>query len=291
VEKHLLVAVSEDKRALYGARFVGHFFSNKEGMKITLFYTTPKPPQLWENERSHETVAQQQEQARQYEKKGRRALESGRAELRAHGFKDEQLESKLLARRYSKVMDIVQEAHMGLYDAVVLGRRGLSWIEEAFEESVTKGILEQEFTFPIWMCRQHDLERRNVLVCVDGSDESLRIVDHVGFMLRDEPGHDVTLLMVDTGKSAEGREPEAVLAKSRDTLLANGVPEERVRNLVLKGSNVIKTIKKEAEEGRYAVVAVGRTGAGQGLLQKIFMGSVSWGLFRELEGLTLWVSR
>ena len=52
---------------------------------------------------------------------------------------------------------------------------------------------------------------------------------------------------------------------------------------------VRKAILDEAEQGRYAAVAVGRTGAGQGLLEKIFMGSVSDTLFRELERAALWV--
>ena len=57
-ERHLLVTVSEQQSALYGVQFVGHFFSNKEGLKITLFYTAPKPPVLWEGERTRESVRQ-----------------------------------------------------------------------------------------------------------------------------------------------------------------------------------------------------------------------------------------
>lgn len=291
MEKHFLVTVSEDKRALYGARFVGTFFEEKESLRITLFYTAPRPPHLWEGERSHESVALQQEQARQYEAKGHRAIRAAQAELRALGVADDRMDSKLLVRQYSKVMDIVQEAAKGMYDAAVFGRRGLSWLEEAFEESVTAGLLEQEIRFPLWICRKTEGERRHVLVCLDGSEPSYRIVDHVGYVLADEPRHDVTLMMV-AGKGASGeKDPERVFAKGRELLSVHDVSAERVQSRVVEAASVVKAIKKEADAGRYAAVAVGRTGSGQGFLQKIFMGSVSSALARELEGAALWVSR
>lgn len=293
MEKHLLVTVSEDKRALHGARFVGHLFRNKERLKITLFYTAPRAPHLWEGERSSESVALQRDQARVYEAKGRNAINAAKAEFHALGFKDDQLDFKLLVRKYSKVMDIIQEAQQGLYDAAVLGRRGLSWLEEAFEESVTKGLLEQGASIPLWICRKTDPDRRHVLVCLDGSDPAYRIVDHVGFILKEEPEHHVTLLTVAGKGMPEGKDPEMIQDRARKLLADSGWPDERVRSMILESGSVVKTIAKETEAGRYAAVATGRTGTGQGFLGKIFMGSVSWGLFRELGGggAALWISR
>lgn len=185
MEKHFLVTVSERKSVFYGVRFMGHLFSNKEEMRVTLFYTAPRPPTVWTEERTHESVAESERQAKQFEVKGRDALETAKEELIKLGFKRECIGTRFQVRRFSKVEDIIQEGAQGLYDAVILGRRGLSLLEAAFDESITKKLLKEKINFPIWICRMPDLERKNVLVCVDGSEPFSRMADHVGFILGD----------------------------------------------------------------------------------------------------------
>lgn len=289
VEKHLLVTVSEQQSAMHGIRFLDRFFSNKEGIKLTLFYTAPRPPVVWEGERTRQSAVQAKQQARQTEARGRKALEAAKKELASLGFDPENIGTKLQVRRFSKIMDIIQEGEDGLYDAVVLGRRGLSWLEEAFDESLSKGLLEQKVTFPIWLCRRPDLKRKNVLVCVDGSDAASRIADHVGFILGHEKKHEATLLYVRKSGERSGKADEMSLSRSKEALLNNGFPEEMTRFKVVEAGNPAKAILKEAEQGQFAAVAVGRVGTGQGLLEKLFLGSVSFRLFRELEGSALWV--
>ena len=289
MEKHLLVTVSEQKSTMYGIKFVGHFFSKKEGMKLTLFYTAPRPPAVWAGERTIENLALTEQRYEEIESKGQQALETAQKELGRLGFKQERIITKLRFRKVSKVADIINEGAEGLYDAVVLGRRGLSWLEEALDESITRGLMEKKWNFPIWLCRRPDLERKNVLLCVDGSEAAYRIVDHVGFILGQEEGQGVTLFLVKKKGKIAAENTESILSKSRDQLVSNGFPANLIKTKVVEGGSVRKAILDEAEQGRYAAVAVGRTGAGQGLLEKIFMGSVSDTLFRELERAALWV--
>jgi len=257
---------------------------------LTLLYVAPRGIHLWEGERDLESVTHAEQQAQQYIIKGRKALERGKRELMKFGFEERQIETKLQARRHSKVVDIIQEGGEGLYDAVVFGRRGLSWLEEAFDESVSKGVLEKRVNFPMWICRRPDLRRKGLLVCVDGSKPSSRMVDHVGFMLAKERKQKVTLAMVKKRGQKSEENDEAIFNSAREHLTTPGFPADKIETKVLEGSNVAKSILKEANEGRYAAVAVGRTGGGQGLLGKIFMGSVSTALFRELEGAAVWIS-
>ncbi|MCJ7687192.1 MAG: universal stress protein, partial [Desulfobacteraceae bacterium] len=197
MEKHLLVTVSEQQSALHGVRFVGHFFSNKKEIKLTLFYTAPRPAAVWGEEQTHESVSQSEQQAKQYEAKGRKALEEAKKVLIKLGFKQEQIGTKFQVRQRAKVNEIIQEGEKGFYDAVVLGRRGLSWLEEALDDSVSKGLLEKRCNFPVWICRRPDLETKNVLLCLDGSETSYRMADHVGFILGEEKSQEVTLFTVE----------------------------------------------------------------------------------------------
>ena len=133
------------------------------------------------------------------------------------------------------------------------------------------------------------MERKNVLLCVDGSDPAKRIADHVGFMLAEERSHGVTLFLVrkEGGASEKGRGHN--YCQHRESLAKNGYPEQMITTKLVEASDVTKAILKEADRGRFAVVAVGRTGTGQGRIKKLFMGSVSDTLFHELEGAALWI--
>jgi nucleotide-binding universal stress UspA family protein len=284
--KHFLLTIGEQK-VHHGVRFLGSFFSSKEKIKITLFYTTPRPPALWDEDETTEGNAEREEQMRKTQKTGRKALESAEKELIRLGFAPDQIDSKLQVRLVSKSAEIIQEGELGLYDAVILGRRGLSWLEAAFDESVTREVLASRVGFPFWVCRSFDVDRRHVLVCLDGSEAAYKVTDHVGFILGNQREHTVTLLMVTKKESTE--EAQEVFSKGKKLLLNGGLPEEMIKTKLVQEGNAARAVLKEAREGGFAVVAAGRTGTGQSAIKRVFLGSVSNALFREIEGAVLWV--
>lgn len=289
MEKHLLLTVSEQLGTIYSVHFAGHFFYNKKDLKLTLLYISPKPVAVWEEEETHDITLQVERQAKLYEKKGHAALEAAIKGLLKVGFDHKQIHTKLQIRKFSKVMDIIQEGEKGLYDAVVLGPRGLSWLEHAFDESVSRSLLEKKVNFPIWLCRKPDVERKNVLLCVDGSAPALRMADHVSFILSQERKHAVTVFMIKKKGAPLKKSEDTIISSTKETLTRNGYPEDMISTRLVEASDVTKAILREADQGRFAVVAVGRTGTGQGRLKKLFMGSVSDTLFHELEGAALWI--
>lgn len=291
MERHLLLTVSENSHAMHAVRFVGHFFAEKKDVKLTLFYTASRPATVYAGEKTDETVRESELQAKKNLAKGRKALDAAKKELLWMGFSSENVETKLQMRQFSKVNDIIQEGTKGLYDAVVLGRRGLSWLEEAFDESVSRGLLEQGIGFPIWLCRKPEPDRNGVLLCVDGSQSAACMVDHVGFMLEPDPLHRVKIIAVVKGAANSADIIQKALSSARDSILKAGVPADRIETKALEGSNIAKIILKAAREEKFAAVAVGRKGTGQGMFQKFFMGSVSTALLKEIEGAALWVCR
>ena len=99
----------------------------------------------------------------------------------------------------------------------------------------------------------------------------------------------ITLFLVKGKGALSSEKAEDILAKGREQLLNNGVPSDLIKERVVEEGPITKAILKEVEQSRYAAVALGRTGTGQGLLQRLFMGSVSMSLFRELERAALLV--
>jgi len=282
LEKHLLVTVSEDLNALFGLRYVFGFFTKRELTRLTLFYVAPRSggaPRV--------PVFLPEDAARVGEghRKPPHALAVARDWLVNMGFPPERVELKSSRAKLGTVKDIVAEAEDGLYDAVVLGRRALTWLDEVFGGSVSHGLLGEHIGFPVWMCRDSLRDRKNVLLCMDDSEQALRAADHVGFMLQDEPGHRVTIFHATSPGASDADRVADLMANAREILTRNGIAEDRIDSLVESSKDTSKRIVQLAGEGRYAAVAVGRRGLAS------FFGSTSQKLLRNLEGAALWVSK
>ncbi|MCU0571890.1 MAG: universal stress protein [Syntrophobacteraceae bacterium] len=286
--RKLLITVGDDPDSLYGVRFVATFFNNRRDMTLTLLHVAPhfESMDLGESLRVREMDSALSEI---YMKKGRKALDAGRTILLNEDFQAHQISTKLMPKRYGMIGDMIEEAIQGSYDAIVLGRRGYSIFEKVFHPWVSEATMDLEIDFPLWVCRRPERGLKDVLVCVDGSEPALRMLEVVGLMVGNEEQHGIGLLHVDDGTVEN---VETVMEPARRKLLEIGVAEERIRVRVVRDSDVAAAVRGEAAENRYAVVAVGRRGIGrESSLRKPFMGSKSLELLQTLEKATLWVSR
>ncbi|MDD4951937.1 MAG: universal stress protein [Desulfovibrionaceae bacterium] len=290
MERHFLVTVSEDQSYLCGVRFVGNFFSPDSDLRFTLFYTAPRPAEVWGEERNFETLELFEVQKRHNRERGQRALEKAKDILCGFGFSRDRVETRVVLRTHSKFMDIIQEGARGMYDAMVLGRRALVWLEKAYSGSVSESLYQSDMPCPLWLCRSPELKGRDVLVCVDGTRSSERMVDHVGFVLAAEPGHKVALMWVDPPGGVQGAEPAVALLRARETLMVNGLSGDRIDTMLAEAVDPVRAVLGEAEKGRYAAVAVGRSDPVEGARPSLFYSSLSAGLFKRLERAALWIS-
>jgi nucleotide-binding universal stress UspA family protein len=290
MNKHLLVTISDDPSAHYGLRFVCAFFKHKEDVRLTLFNTAPQPPAVWAEETNYETLRQSEEAAQTIIASGKRAMEAARSIFLQGGFSQAQVDDKLVARHFSRIRDIVKEGETGLYDAVVFGRRGMLRLENFLDKSTSEEMLHAKFAFPLWLCRDVEYDRKGVLLCVDGSEPARRMADHVGFILRGEPDHPVTILRV-LRKSDTPQNTEGLFSAAIDALEENGFPSRLIKTRLEQSDHVAQAILLEAARGRYAAVAVGRSDRHKGVLSQLFTGSATMTLFRRLSGAALWVSR
>ncbi len=287
MEKHLLLTIGDDPKLLHGARFVASFFENRANIRLTLLFIATKSTSGGAN-----TARQIPKQAGRPTDpcltRGTEMLEVSRKLLVGRGFREDGIQTKLIDKRFGTVKDIVREGGEGLYDAVVLGRRGYAVLEKALSSSVSREILDQRINFPLWICRLPEEGRRNVLLCVDDTEPSMRIADHAGFIVAEESGHTITLLHVDSG---ETKNPTQAIERAEAQLLANGVQSERIKKRIIRSTKVVNTILEEAESGAYAAVAVGRGGKEQTGLRRWMVGSRSMKLVETLQKAVLWVSK
>lgn len=286
MEKHFLLAVSDNLGCLYGARFLGYFFLNKTAVKITLFYVIPRVmenedlqiDQAWRDPKQKMKISGQME----------KSFSATKKILCRYGFQEGNINEKIVGSMQGKVKDIVEEGHSGKYDAVVLGRRGAGGFEAMTSSSVSENMLEENIDFPLWLCRQPEEGRKNVLLCIDGSDGALRMADHVGFMLAEEAEHGVTVFHVNRGQQVDMKKHFAL---ARQRLLENGVPEQRISEKTVNAIRVTNAIFNEVERNRYAVVATGLVGRHYGSLKGWFIGGKSLDLARKIDMAVVWTCR
>lgn len=278
MEKHLMVCVCADGASSYAVRFIKDFFNSPCEVRITLFNVAPLKGSWGTGSPL---------------KKGNELLEEIRNWFIDHNFCEEsKIEIKSIQSRGNTAREIAQEGHKGMYDAVIMGRQTSSMLEEFFDYSVGSRVIWEEINFPLWFCKcPHEIPKKDVLLCVDEGAPSQRIADHVGFMLSDNPNHEVTMLHVHSSKEKGAVTSEDVFTVSREHLIANGVESERIKELVIDSDNVSKAILGHASTKNYAVVAVGRGVHDRTAVEKLFPKSVCVKLLQGLDGTALWISR
>jgi len=294
VQKELLLAIGDDRAASYNLRFLKDTFDSFCELRLTLFYAAPRSA-LWDRQDAGlpPSDAAVDELVAHKKGKGRKALEDAKDWIRdIAGCSGENVAAKVVHSRMGTAHELICEARDGLYDALVLGRKGFTWFEEIFENSVCHELLWQDIDFPIWVCkRPSQVSRQGVLLCLDGSDPSLRMVDHAGYMLADEPRHVLTLFHVAQKGYGEARSTR-IFDEALAVLAEHGIPDERIELKMVTGKSAFKTILQEARTGRYAAVAVGRRGAGsQTRMENLFPSTVSVNLLRQLQETALWISK
>ncbi|BBD10011.1 universal stress protein [Desulfovibrio ferrophilus] len=290
MEKQLLVTVSEEGCALKGIHFIHDFFEHQGALGLTLFYTAPKPRAVWVEEEFFEAMDEYDRTIRQGKQVGRESLSAARKLLAEYEFPEGQVNTKLHLREVSTAKDILSEGERGGYDAIVLGQRGARRFQEMMDESVTEQVVERQLGAPLWICREPEQGRRNVLLCLDGSDAAFRVAEHVGCILANEPRHNVCLMHVaESGLFAADSTP-SIYARARKALQENGVDEARISEVPAVSGAVSAAIIAEARSGNYAVVATGSMERKRSRLRRAIFGSVVRDLMKLLTGAVLWVS-
>ena len=293
MQKELLLAISDDRAASYNLRFLKDVYENVCDLKLTLFYVAPKCATWGMNENDLVPTNDDLEQLMAHKKdKGAQALNEAVRWLADMTGCDGNVRTKVVHSRKGSVLELIDEARSGLYDALVLGRKGFTWFEEAFENSVCHELIWQDIDFPIWICKRPSATpRRDVLLCMDGSDAALRMADHAAYMLADEQSHEFTLFHV-ARHGYESARSGRIFDEALAILAENGVHDERIELKMVTGKNVVKAILKETANTTYAAVGVGRHGTTQRTKkEKIFPSTVAVNLLRQLSDTALWISK
>lgn len=310
MEKKLLLAIDGSKNSLTALEEVGRLFQTCPEVSLVLFHVLPPIPPIYREESLMDPMAQKH--LLQWKEKQQEAVEGVLKKSKERLIKSGWPESQVLIRSQEKrigvARDILFEAEKGIYDALVIGRRGLSKVEEFFLGSVSNKIVQGAKELPVWVVGKK-IANAKIVAPVDGSENSKRAVDHLSFILGSckIEGMEILLLNVRPGfislsgplaipslsafpASRENYEKEMIpfLDQCQELLMEAGIEPDKIkRKIVSKGADISKAILSEAQKGNYETIVMGRRGISKA--QEFFMGSISHNILQQAGDKSVWI--
>ena len=308
MEKKIMLAVDDSKDSTQAVDYAVRMSSKIRSLHYVLFHIQPMISQYIQDE-AKESPAARSELAKILEKNEKKAqdlLNGCKNKMVQMGIDQDRIEAFTYPRRLGVAKDIINFAEERHYDAIVIGRRGLSKMQELIMGSVTAELIEHSRMIPVWVV-DGKISSSKILVAVDDSEYSLRAVDHVSFMTADNntthltfyhikpKGADMSHVEFDEKESAE---MEKIIARHADKFV-NEFHEKAVRKLKEAGidedryeirvaervRNVGKAIVDKASQEDFGTIVIGRSG----MNKSFFMGSVSRYVINKAMNRALWV--
>ena len=308
MERKFLIAVDDSLQSRYAVQYAGLFCAGDSNGRLDLIHIQPMISNFLEDEAKKSIKARNELNlvAQKNLEASRHVLSSQKENLMRSGVTEDRIEVFSQSRRLGVSKDILDFAQERHYDAILVGRRGVSGIQELIYGCISANLLQHSQFIPIWLI---DGERppANVLVPVDGSTNSIRAVDHLAFIMAGHPDVRLTFLHVrpklrqfckidfeeDSKASLESlietsdaRCIDGFYGHSIKKLAEFGIPEERLKVKTEDGlGNPGSVITKALTSGEYDTVVMGR----RGINRSYFTGSVTNHVLNKASDLAVWI--
>ena len=287
MEKHFLATISSEADHLFGVRFICSFFKQMSENRVTLLHICRLDDEkkvlasMWDSPDDSNTGL--------IPPGAQKSIQKAKRLLNDYKMPVSQVLAKSVAEKYGKVKDILTESARGHYDAIVLGRRvsyALQWMfERPADETFQAMIREHSCVSPLWICPDMDPGRKNVLLCIDGSENGYRAVDHVGYILSSQDQHKIILLHVE---NSVGTECVEYFRRAGEILHGHCINAKRITQKVIWNSSVSGAILSEIKNGDFAAVAIGMGGQRKGKGNARIASTTTAKLLSKLEKTSLW---
>jgi nucleotide-binding universal stress UspA family protein len=307
--KKILVAVDLSNHSLNAVKYVAKQCAPTD-MRVNLMFVMPTAPEIfWDLEKDdffkERMKGKYAQWKRDTKKKAQAFLDDGKSILVKAKFKENKVGLILRERKVGIARDILKECTQG-YDAVVVGRRGQSKLEDIFLGSVSTKIVQGVKDIPVWVVGG-DILSQKMLIAVDSSKNSRKAVDYVGKFAAGTNGEltlfhvlrSVSLGFVDDLMIRDENTERQLLEEMdrnlprmfrsyKDLLMKSGVVEDRISSKsILHSTSRAGDILKEAKEGGYGTIVMGRRGLSK--VREFLMGRVTSKVLSRAEGFAVWI--
>ena len=186
MERKILAAVDGSIYSFNALCYLSRLFTDLEDITVDLLYIVPAGPVPVGQEGLDELdrLTGAGPEVRRRLAAAKRFMQEAVLQLGRRGIAPDQVNTSVKLSQRGVAADIIHEACHGLYDALLIGRRGVSKIEEMIVGSVSATVAERCYQMPIWVV-DGKVNSRKFMLPVDSSFNSLKAADHLGFILKD----------------------------------------------------------------------------------------------------------
>jgi nucleotide-binding universal stress UspA family protein len=238
----------------------------------------------------------------QQKKEIQKSMDKAKQKLLHSGFSQDAVSIKIHNRKEGIARDIIKEAQNG-YNAVIIGRRGMGTYKEIIVGSVAKKVVEKVVFLPVLMIGEIPPDNK-FLVAIDSSKNALRAVDYVAQILggfdfkinlfhairSDQSVHSGIGHLFFPKESLEEAEAgaTAIFDKAKRRLKEAGFTSDQINTKLVSGvPSRAEAIVKEAREGDYGTIVLGRRGLSK--VQEFLLGRVSNKVIHIIRRRALWI--
>lgn len=304
MEKKILVAVDNSVYSKYAVKYAARITSAAKNVTFTLFNVQPYVPQIFIE--SAETDPEVKALVRKnIEAAGYIVAKLKDLMVREGGVPENRIETVTQSGEVGVAKDILNQAKQGLYDAVVLARRGLTPSRDFFIGTVASKVVEHALEIPVCVVGEETASMK-IMVAVDGSENSLRVVDHLIHIVGTNPDLKLVLFHVvpwlkhyysvdferehphlqEILHREDKRRMESFYENAYQRLKAAGLKKRQIEIKTSTRSYDISTaILGEAKTGGYGTLVVGRRGE----REAFFTGRIAIRLVQKVSDQALWV--
>jgi nucleotide-binding universal stress UspA family protein len=280
MEKKLLIAVDGSVYSTNTFHYLEQLFANLEDIRLHLLtIVTCTPSEVardWLTEQ--ELISALQPEGQRRYAKARRFLNNAVDRLDRNGIGKDQITTEVKVSTTNPAAEVLNTARKGMFDALVLGRHGLSKLEELIMGSVSNTMFEKCHDVPIWIV-DGQVDSRKFLVPIDGSRFTLRAMDHLCYILQGNPYAEITLFHSDAifartqtlGDDfcqrflsqdwclAHSDDPDLYFKAPRQMLINCGFPTDRIYRLeTTKGLHPSRQIVRQSLVDDFGTIVMGR---------------------------------
>lgn len=280
MEKKILIAVDASVYSSNTLHYLEGLFANLDDIRFHLISVVTCNPsdaaKEWFDELELMNMLTKEEQKRYAA--ANRYLNKAVAQLGRNGISPEHVTTEVKISTTSPASEVLHVARKGFYDALVIGRRGVSQLEKLIMGSVSSTLLGKCHDVPVWIV-DGQVNSRKFLVPVDGSHFTLQALDHLCFILQGNPYAEITLFhssamfaqKQDLKKGycnrflpqewcqERGQEDDLYFLAPQQMLINSGFPSERIHLLeTKKGMYASRQIVRQALIDDYGTIVMGR---------------------------------
>jgi nucleotide-binding universal stress UspA family protein len=314
IRNKMLILVDGSERTIQTVNYVKDFMPVDGNTRIVLYHVFSGMPEEYRELAQEPTCITVMDQLKNREtlEKGkiRACLEQAKNILISGGFSEQSIEIKIHRLEKGVARDIIEEARKG-YTAVVLRRRGMGALKNIILGSVAVKLLQALTFIPILIVGQAPAVKK-ILLAVDASPASMKAVEFVASLLGGH-GYEVCIFhaipglgaihfdlsevcrpelpevdMSDTCLEAFKLKVARLFQNVKDRLMASGFESDKISEKIISGvRSRSDAIVKEAEDGCFGTIAVGRRGLSK--VEAFFMGRVGHEVVYGGKKFTVWV--